>query len=390
MRVGLNATCFNDRPSGARQRFVGIYGALIRAHPEIDFVIYEPRDCAVAGWFGGLPNVEARPTPLPSEGRLKRLRASLGFWRSRLREDRLDLFEQFNLPMVKAPDCPTLLTVHDMRQIEPGTPALARSAARMIWHRTYAQADHVITVSDTMAANIRAFRPGTPVTTVYNGLDSAPFAGVGKSEAAETANRLGLPGDFILAVGHLEPRKNYERLIAAVAALEGQHPDLGLAIVGNDGGSGPAIAAEIERDGLGGRVRLLSNVPDSDLVRLYRACRLFAFPSTYEGFGIPILEAMAAGRPFAISELPVFREISQGQGFFFDPLNVPSITAALRRGLEDEAGREALERYGPTRVKDFRFPTLAGQVHDLYRKLTGTAGRAWRGRSPSAIAETGK
>ena len=107
MRVGLNAICFDDRPSGAKQRFLGIYGALISAHPEIDFVIYEPADCRVAQWFAGAANVVARPTPVPSSGQLRKAVAGARFWRHRLRADRLDLFETFNLPMVVAPDCPT-------------------------------------------------------------------------------------------------------------------------------------------------------------------------------------------------------------------------------------------------------------------------------------------
>ena len=75
MRIGLNATCFNDRPSGANQRFLGIYGALVRRRPDIEFVVYEPADQRIADWFGGAPNVVARPTPIPSVGRFARLRA---------------------------------------------------------------------------------------------------------------------------------------------------------------------------------------------------------------------------------------------------------------------------------------------------------------------------
>ena len=81
MRVGLNATCLNDRPSGARQRFLGIYGALFRRLPDVEFVIYEPNDCRLTKWFEGLSNVTARVTPVPSMGRLGKFKAGISYWR---------------------------------------------------------------------------------------------------------------------------------------------------------------------------------------------------------------------------------------------------------------------------------------------------------------------
>src|SRR5687767_740598 len=97
LRVGLNATRFNDRPSGAKQRFVGIYGALIRQNPDTEFLIYEPVDCHVASWFEGAANVIARRTPIPSVGRLEAMLKGTAFWRSTIKGDRLDIFETFNL-----------------------------------------------------------------------------------------------------------------------------------------------------------------------------------------------------------------------------------------------------------------------------------------------------
>jgi hypothetical protein len=80
MKVGLNATCLNARPSGAKQRFEGIYGALFRRLPEVEFVIYEPRDCKIADWFKGQLNVTGCPTPIPSTGQWGKLAAALGYW----------------------------------------------------------------------------------------------------------------------------------------------------------------------------------------------------------------------------------------------------------------------------------------------------------------------
>lgn len=113
MRVGLNATCFNNRPSGARQRFVGIYGELIKRNPDIEFVIYEPVDCEISPCFDNAANISTRRTPIsPSEGpRLRKVMRAFGYWQPALSNDKLDVFESFNLPLVRAPDCPTILTV---------------------------------------------------------------------------------------------------------------------------------------------------------------------------------------------------------------------------------------------------------------------------------------
>src|SRR5579872_4047421 len=127
LRIGLNATCFSDRPSGARQRFVGLYGEVIRRRPHDEFIIYEPADCRVASWFGDAANVVARVTPLPSTARARRPLAGISYWRNELRATSLDLFEMFNLPLVKAPDCPTLLTIHDLRRLKSDQPVYARA-----------------------------------------------------------------------------------------------------------------------------------------------------------------------------------------------------------------------------------------------------------------------
>ena len=204
MRVGLNATCFNDRPSGAKQRFVGLYGTLIRGCPDIEFLIYEPADCAVSTWFGGAANVRAVPMPLPSASRLGRAWRGLRQWPSRLAADKLDLFEQFNLPLVRSPNCPTILTIHDVRSTRADAPFPFRAIARAVHRQALRRADRIITVSQTMKRELLALEPSARVTTIYNGIDPAPFAAHNEGHAA--AAHLGLAPGFLLAVGHLEAR----------------------------------------------------------------------------------------------------------------------------------------------------------------------------------------
>lgn len=369
MRVGLNATCFNDRPSGANQRFVGLYGALIRQNPHIEFVVYEPSDQRIAGWFGDAPNVSARVTPIPSVGRLARVRAGFNYWSRRLREDRLDVFEAFHLPLVRAPDCPTILTIHDLRPLLRDTPTPTRAMATLVLHHAFARADHVIAVSDAVADEVRAFHPAARVSTVYNGVDPASFAMPSAQAVAAVRARYALPGSYLLAVGHLEARKNLPMLIEAVALLRCRGMARPLAIVGNDGGERAAIRSRIAEHGLADLVTVIEHA-DNDAVRaLYAGCEMLVFPSRYEGFGIPILEAMAMDKPMVLADTAVFRELTAGQGVYFPVDDAQAASEAIERTWRAPTEQARQRAFGRARLHDFTFNQLAGQVAALYESL---------------------
>lgn len=372
LRIGLNATCFSERPSGANQRFRHLLGALIRRQPDWHFIVYEPRDVRISAWFSGCPNVEARVTPLPAEGRLARLAAGLGYWRKALRADQLDLFEAFHLPAVIVPDCPTLLTIHDLRPVRPDAPFAERLIARPVLHHALARARLTLAVSDTVAEEIRAFHPGASVRRLYNGVCPADFAPRGEVACAATRARWALPERFVLSVGHLEPRKNIGQAIKAIALLRARGMIVSLVVVGNPGGEEAALKAAIARAGLGDQVRLLTGVGGDDLRAMYTLADLLVFPSAYEGFGIPLLEAMAAGLPIAASDTPVFRELADGAARFF-ALDDPADTAAAIADLWDSPQeRAALAEAGRTRLAQYDFDRLADQLAAIYREVTGS------------------
>lgn len=370
MRVGLNATCFDARPSGANQRFRSLYGMVIRRNPEIEFLIYEPSDCAVATWFAGQPNVVARRTPLPSRGRFSRPLIGLGYWRRALRGDALDLFETFNLPLVGAPDCPTLLTIHDLRALHGG---IGRLVARPVLRDALDRADHVVTVSEAVRAEIRAWRPQTCVSVIHNGVDPDRFHALDPDAVAETRRRYALPPAFGMCVGHLEPRKNLPVLIDAVAALHRSGRDRPLAIVGSDGGQRRALVAQIARQGVGHLVTLVDDADDAALGHLYAACSLVVMPSRDEGFGIPLIEAMAAGRPLVTSDIAVFRELTQDRGCYFPVDDARRAADAIERAWTDDHLRDQLVNYGRRRIADFGFDRLADQLSCLYASLVPAA-----------------
>lgn len=358
MRVGLNATCFDDRPSGANQRFRELYGALIRATPDVEYLLYEPADHRIGEWFADCANVTVRRTPVPGSGRVARLAAGLRYWRRALRDDRLDLFEVFSLPLVRAP-CPTLLTIHDLRPLRADRPLAERLVGSHVLRHGFAHATRVIAVSRAIADEIAAFRPGTPVDVLHNGVDPARF-GVASGAAPS--------GRFMLAVGHVEARKNLATLVRAVAVLRAQGRERPLRIVGNDGGAAPAIRRLIAELGVGDLVRIVHDADDATVHALYAACALVVVPSAYEGFGIAVIEAMASLRPVVTSDIAVFRELSEGQGRDFPLYDPYAAAAAIERVWSDPGEAARLVAYGDRRVGDFAFPTLAARLAALHRR----------------------
>lgn len=360
----------NDRPSGAKQRFIGIYGELVKRLPDAEFVVYEPLDCRVGDWFDGAPNVTVRRTPLPSEGRARKFISGLRYWYTALSREGFDIFEGLNLPLVKAPTGRTLLTIHDIRGMRPESGVMERAAYRVFFERSLRAADHVVTVSETMKSEILGFFPGVPISVIYNGLDAHGFNSVSEIDQQVVRRKYDLPEEFILAIGHLERRKNYPLLVDAMAKLRDRGRSCSLLIIGNDSGERRVIEERVKAANLSGYVKILSGLSDLEIRCAYKLCRLFVFPSSYEGFGIPILEAMAAGQPMVLSDIPVFREITQDKGMYFPHNDEVAMAQAIDFVLTSGAERARLIDYGKERVQAFSFQILSEQLATLYRELT--------------------
>ncbi len=370
MKIGLNGTCFNDRPSGAKQRFVGIYGALVRRMPEAEFIIYEPRDCSIGKWFDGADNVSVRRTSMPSVGRIQRFIQGLLYWNNALSNQQFNFFEVANLPLVKAPSGRTILTIHDIRGTHFGSELFERAAYRVFFEKSVKTADHIITVSEAMRDEILTLYPGLKISVIYNGLDANIYDQVFENDMTEVQIKYELPEEFILAVGHFEKRKNYLRLIEAISLLRDRGRPCNLVIVGNNSGQRQKIIDLVKSEGLSPYVTLLSGLSDLEVRCIYKLCQLFVFPSSYEGFGIPILEAMAAKCPMVLSDIPVFREITQNRGVYFPHDNVELMATSIEHVLSSSNERQRLIEYGKKRVRDFNFNRLAEQVESLYRSFT--------------------
>ncbi len=348
--------------------------------PQVEFVVFEPVDCRMEAWFLGLANVQTRPTPIPSEGRWRKLFHGSRFWSDALRKEPFDVFEGFHLPLPSVPGVKTILTVHDVRRLHEDWGWFERKAFSHALTHGVRNADVVVTVSEAMKQELLPYCIHTPICVIPNGL-GATVTTLPPSTAELESFRIKflLPHRYLLAVGHLEPRKNYLRLIEAIACLRDAGYSYHLLIVGNDSGERSKLEAKIAACGLIGSVTLASGLSDIEVRCAYALCDLFVFPSTYEGFGIPILEAMAAGRPMALSDIPVFREITDGRSSFFSPFDSQDIANGIERALSSREQIDHLVTYGAERVKSYDYAAIAYLYENLYGNLLSYVDTSLRG-----------
>ncbi len=272
--------------------------------------------------------------------------------------------------------CATVVTIHDMTlwlfpehhyrrrllAMRPFVPLAARRAAA------------VITVSHSAKADIVRIL-GVPQEKVHVIYEAAPpaFMPLPPDICLEAVRaRYHLPERFLLYVGTIEPRKNLVRLLEAFATLRasGRIPH-DLLFVGARGWKEDPVFEAVERLGLGDKVRFMNHVPTADLVALYNLADALAFPSLYEGFGLPVVEAMACGTPVVTSEQGSLGEIAGDAAQFVDPLSVPSIAHGLEAVLAHPAWRAELRQRGLARVRDFTWRGAAAQTRQVYEAVAG-------------------
>jgi glycosyltransferase involved in cell wall biosynthesis len=265
----------------------------------------------------------------------------------------------------------TLLTVHDLSFLhcpEAFVPALRRYLERVV-PRSIARADRVLADSAHTRSDIVSLLGVSPdkVEVLYSGVPARfqPKAEPGERERLQARYGIG-DQPYVLSVGTLQPRKNYLRLIRAFANLK---PETQLVIAGGRGWLYEDIFSEAERHG--DRVRILGFVDEGDLPALYRNAALFAFPSLYEGFGLPVLEAMACGVPVVCSNASSLPEVAGQAGLLVDPLDTDGLAEAMRRVLEDSRLRREMIARGVAQAARFMWERAARQLLDVFDSLRG-------------------
>ncbi|HZU05831.1 MAG TPA: glycosyltransferase family 1 protein [Chloroflexota bacterium] len=286
-----------------------------------------------------------------------------------LASERLDLLHgpDFVVPLRRR--CPAVVTVHDLAFLR--YPEILTAESRRYYlqvERVVASVERVIVDSQHTAADAQALLgvPAARLRVVYLAPTLAPVTDAGRVAAVRA--RYALEGPFLLYVGTLEPRKNLATLLRAFARL-GPSTPARLVLAGPRGWLDEPIIAAAAR--LGERVRLLGPVPAADLATLYAAATAFVFPSLYEGFGLPPLEAMAAGTPVVAARASCLPEVLGEAALFVPPEDEAALAEALRAVLEDPALRADLRRRGLARAAQFSWERTAAATLAVYREVLG-------------------
>ncbi len=235
-----------------------------------------------------------------------------------------------------------------------------------------ARAAQVVAISDaTREAVLKEFKlPAAKVTTTPLAANPVYGKAVPDEEISRIRAKYGIDRDYVLAVGTLEPRKNLKNLLLAFAAMRRNTTEQ-LVVAGGHGWLFDETEALLKKLGLGNRVILTGYVPDRELPALYQGAKVFVFPSHYEGFGLPILEAMMGGTPVISSNTSSMPEVGGTAALYFDPSDTKGLRLAIERVLGDEALRERLGEAGKEQAARFSWEETARKTLGAYHKALG-------------------
>ena len=292
----------------------------------------------------------------------------------RTRADRPDLLHvQYTAPL--SCSVPIVVSVHDVSFLEHPEFFTRDRVFQLRWtvRRTVLRAAQVLTGSEfSRRAIIKAYGVDDAKVTVVPNAAGPEYRPISRAAAAsEIAERFSLPTPFILSVGDLQPRKNQIGLIEAFARLVRAYPQLKhrLAIAGKAAWLADRVYQAARESGVADRIQFLGFVTDLDLLQLYNACDLFVFPSLYEGFGLPVLEAMACGRAVACSSAAALPEVVDSAAILFDPNSADEMARAMADLLLDAELRGRMERLGQSRAAQFNWQSTAQRTLEVFHRV---------------------
>ena len=268
--------------------------------------------------------------------------------------------------------CRSVVTIHDCIHLmfpEYLPNRFAYYYAKSSMWAASRKSDRILTVSEASKRDILRFFdvPPEKVVVIYNAIDER-FLGPANPERMELVKkRYQLDHPFVLYVGNIKPHKNIERLIASFARARQQCDDnLKLIIIGDEISKYPGLRQQVHRHKIDKHVRFLGFQPMETLAAFYRLARAFVFPSLYEGFGLPPLEAMACGAPVVTSNVSSLPEIAGGAALLVDPHDEEAIASGIVRAVTDDALRGELIERGKQRARTFSWKQSVARIHQIY------------------------
>jgi len=369
VRVAIDTRKLHDFGIGTYIR--NLLRHLARLDRDTEYVLLGlPEDCASLRALG--PNF--RPVPYCSPPYSLREQLSLPVAVAR---EKVDVFHAPHYVLPTLTPGRRVVTIHDCIHLmfpEYLPYRLAKVYAHAMMYSATRRADRILTVSESSKRDILRFFSVKPekITVIYNAIDERFRTLPTDETVGRVRERYQLEDPFVLYVGNVKPHKNVERLIDAFALVRRRSDGLKLMIIGDEISKFQTLRRAVHRHNLHKHVRFLGFVPEDTLSVLYRLASVFVFPSLYEGFGLPPLEAMACGTPVITSNVSSLPEVVADAAVLVDPHNSEEIAGAIRRVLSDPALSAELRAKGLARAQAFSWHRSVAQTLEIYKEVASS------------------
>jgi glycosyltransferase involved in cell wall biosynthesis len=372
--------CIDTSPAVHHRAGLGRYAqeltaALLAVDSENEYIAFynRPSEARVDPPLDRLPHLTINLSPKP--WRMSAFLAHL----TRVSQDRLfpgvDLFHATDHLLPRLSHVQSVFTLHDLIfRFYPEThKPLNRWFLTLMMPHFLRAADAIIAISEcTKKDAVRLYGLDEPKISVIYEAVHPHFSAAPREAISAVRRKYGLPENFILSLGTLEPRKNLTSLLDAYHALRNQGSQRKLVIVGKKGWLYGDFFRKLRELALEDEVIFPGFVPDEDLPAFYSAADLFVFPSLYEGFGLPVLEAMACGLPVIASNSSSLPEVAGEAGMLIDPCDIDALVKAMQSALTDEGKRRKMKEKGLQQAAKFSWEKAARETLRVYRKVANS------------------
>jgi len=367
VRIGIDARKLHDFGIGTYIR--NLIRQLARLDHDTEFVLLcRPPDRQALATIG--ENFRTVAETAPNYSISEQFKIPLA-----LKRERVSLFHAPHYVLPVLVPCRSVVTIHDcihlmFPQYLPGRLALAyaRTSIAMASRR----ADRILTVSESSKRDILRFVdvPASKIDVIYNAYDERFGVEPREADVVRVAERYQLHDQFVLYAGNVKPHKNLARLIEAFHIVRDRGLDnLKLVLIGDEISRYAALRRAVHQHQLHKYVRFLGYLPEETLAVMYRLAGVFVFPSLYEGFGLPPLEAMASGTPVVTSNVSSLPEVAGGAALLVDPYDPGAIADGICEVLTDEALRRNLREKGLARARQFSWEDSVRRVRGIYGEV---------------------
>ncbi len=383
MRIGFDARKLHDFGIGTYIR--NVLRQLARIDRDTEFVLL-CRAADAAGLAALGPNFRPVVEATGNYTLAEQIRIPLA-----LRRERVTLFHAPHYVLPPLVSCDSVVTIHDcihlmFPQYLPSRFALAYARTSIALAARHAT--RVLTVSESSKRDILRYVdvPADKIDVIYNAYDERFGDEPHEDDVVRVRERFQLHDEFVLYAGNVKPHKNLERLIDAFALVRRRGLDrLRLVLIGDEISKYAALRRAVHRHQLHKYVRFLGYLPEETLAVMYRLAGVFVFPSLYEGFGLPPLEAMASGTPVVTSNVSSLPEVAGDAAVLVDPYDPQSIADGIQAVLTNEELRRELRRKGLARAHEFSWEQSVRRVREIYDEVGGVPAHVGgRHSSPSA------